>query len=84
MLNQQEQDTAEVVDPAAEQKMVQNVLDALLQDEEPPEPQVSHQQACPPCPAPAVFDMPLKDHTLPQQLAHTGRLYHQNLQHNAP
>lgn len=80
VLGQQEQDTAEVDDPAAEQKMVQNVLDALLQDEEPLAPQVSHSQALPPRPAPCMFAMPPKHHALPQQLAHTGRLHHQILQ----
>ena len=45
MLGQQEQEAPEVIDPAAEQKMVQNVLDGLLQDEESHEPKVSHQHA---------------------------------------
>lgn len=45
MLSRQEQDTASVIDPAAEQKMVQNVLDTLLQDEESHEPRVSRQHA---------------------------------------
>lgn len=82
MLGQQEQDTAEVVDPAAEQKMVQNVLDALLQDEEPVKPQVSHRQALPPCPAPFMFAMPSKHHAPPQQLAHTADFI-TYFQHNA-
>ena len=46
MLGQQGQDTAEVLDPAAEQKMVQNVMDALLQDGHTHEPKVSHPYAC--------------------------------------
>lgn len=45
MLDQQQQETPEEIDPAAEQKMVQNVLDALLQDDEPHEPKVRHHHA---------------------------------------
>lgn len=58
MLGKQGQDTADVTDPATEQKMVQSVLDALLRDEELHEPKVSHQHACLLCHASSIFAVP--------------------------
>ena len=58
LVGQEAQDTAEVVDPAAEHRMVQNVLDALLQDDKVPEPKVSQQHAYLLCTTPCCSQTP--------------------------
>lgn len=44
LVSQDAQDTAEVSDPAAEHRMVQNVMDALLQDDDLLEGKVNEQR----------------------------------------